>query len=418
MRLYKDGAILHATVAGFLPDRKVLLEVDGETLIAYSNLPLVRGRVIMAKVESAGDGFRLRVIDSTDSSAADRPENGGGTEVDRLDRMITECAHRCGLKVTPGLFNEIRTQIGMVNEGLRTGTVPLAELQRDIFRLTAAVAHGLVPTPRALTAVDTDPDARLGMALHRLVENLDLAAFGFKGSVGESLAVRANRVRSFSIDLDSPELLDEISAAILSCGYAYEEKLAIRGDICWDPEEADDDSDLKGTLLYLWKALSELKERGVRRGGSDDAERGLEWSLAWTGRALDIIEGIQTRNLSGREGANGTLEYQLPVSWRGEYGTLYLGFSESGSRFRIAMGESTALGGDILSDHDSTRVVLYPGEPHGGDVPFDDPKWIDSVAIAVGSLAGRCRVTVEREPVRVTLERGDSPAPESLDIKL
>ncbi|MBN1826847.1 MAG: hypothetical protein JW958_11330 [Candidatus Eisenbacteria bacterium] len=370
MNHLREGEQVFARVAGFLPGHRVVLDLEGETVLAASDLPLVRGRLIAARVERSGGVLRLRVVAEAeperplDLAAAAPP---AGASPDGLDRAIARHAREWGIPITRSFLDRVRREVARADRDLAKGAViPLERLGGEAARVVAALARGLDPTSRSLAALGADGEARLGIALDRLDRSLGEAAANLGGSGGREAAEMAARLRGFFIDLDEAPVAEAIARGIRLCGYAYEEKLAARGASGWDDPPAgteENDQDLKGFLLLLLRRLARMRDGGLPREKRDETRRALERALAWSARALDRIEAFQVGNLPGPDGSRYAAEYQLPVLARGVRGTLHLFFSGERTRCWLDMGDGEPLGLDVHGGGKHPLLTVFPAEP-------------------------------------------------------
>jgi len=221
----RSGRVVEATVTGFLPGRRVVLDVDGETLLAWSNLPLVRGAVIRASVEPAGAGLRLRLVEERRAL-----ETGGthlalspqGTASDELDVVIAKTAEDLGLLLDERLVFEVKDGLRILETRLEREPVPLRRLSGEIRSLLMLRTRGLAPSVRLRWIMDRNGGTRLGTALLKAAESLTSAARAFGRDIGAVLEHRAITLERFFLDLDSAALAPNLGGVLRRCGYSHE----------------------------------------------------------------------------------------------------------------------------------------------------------------------------------------------------
>lgn len=417
----REGEVVQARILAFLPGRRVVLDVAGETLLAWSRLPLVRGRVVSAVVESAGGGIRLRVLDEDTPQRTDALGETlarSGIRWDDLDLLITEAAIAFGLPVEERLLGETREHLRERNRTLETGAVPLLKLKREILSLLAARSRGLPATPRALAALNVDPEARLGTALSRLIDNLGSVVGDLGDNAKDALVQRAAGLRSMFVDLEAETLGEDLVGALARCGYFYEAKLRERGYSNWREVPGLEEEDLKGSLLSLWSWLSEVKDdsflhRKVR------VRRGLEKSLAWCGRSLDIIEGVQAQNLPCSGEPEPVAAFQVPVEWRSGLGTIFLLFSSRVSQLWLDLQGVEAFGADFLTRDGAQELVVRLPDTIGERARLGSPSWADSLAERLSSNSRNLSVSLaDSETPRPSHHAGAGVAVGGIDLTL
>ena len=156
MGTLKTGDLVRARVLGFLPGRKAVLDVQGESLVAWSDLPLVRGEVVTAVVESEGGYTRLRLVDDVDPAADGvlaETLSRSGIAADELDLFIARTANELGLRLDGSLIREVRRYLQATEKDLETGIVPLRRLKPLVLNFAAARSRDLPASPRVLMAV-------------------------------------------------------------------------------------------------------------------------------------------------------------------------------------------------------------------------------------------------------------------------
>jgi hypothetical protein len=404
MGALKTGDLVRARVLGFLPGRKAVLDVQGENLVAWSDLPLVRGEIVTAAVESEGGHTRLRLVDDVDpavENALAETLSRAGIAPDELDLFIARTAHELGLRLDRSLIREIRRYLQAAEKGLETGIVPLRRLKPLVLNFAAARTRDLPASPRVLMAVAANPETRLGTALLRLAENLELLAAKAGEPYESAIEERAGSVRRFFLRLGDSISLHDLEVAINRCGYGFESKLAGRGHNSWDVDAGLDKTDLKGTLLSLWSWLSALEEEGSLHG-NEQGYRVLERSRAWCGQVLDVIEGIQVQNLPVSGDEPPTVSYQLPVFWKDEPGSLFLLFSKEVNRFWLEVVGSPGIGGDLMYCDGSWDLTLCAPSSQG--VSADgDPPWVGALTEALLAEGREVRVRVFDATPRITV---------------
>jgi len=393
----------------------VVLEVEGETHLAYSDLPLVRGKVLRTIVEPAGAGVRLRVRDepgSSDGRTPSRASHGPCIASDELDLVIAEIAKDLGLSLDEKAVFDVRDRLRTMERRLEREAVPLQRLKRDVRSILILRARGLTPSPRARRALSTSADARLGTALQRLGENLRSAGRSFEGNIGNALERRGAGLERFFLDLDRPALAANLISALLGCGYGFEKELAERGIESLNVGEIPRDN-LKGELLWLWSSLSEM--RGTRFVPSaESARRGLERSLAWCARALDIIEGVQIQNVRNRWKAASEQEFgfQLPVVWRSLHGTLTCFVAGENHRFWIELEHLESFGLELVREKENVDVNLYLPEALERRVGAGTSEWREAVGNRMGVPlhSVRCRLIRDAAWMSVHLDESEPGA--------
>ncbi|MCK4546027.1 MAG: hypothetical protein KAW17_01175 [Candidatus Eisenbacteria sp.] len=410
MNVLKDGDSIQAVVLGFLPGRRVVLDVLGESVLAWSDLPLVRGEVITAVVEATGDGARqrcrLRVMDNPDRQG-DEPVVGclrrSGIPADDLDLFVGHVVTGLGLTLDASLLGEVREYVRKHERGLDTGVVPLRKLKGTIFNFLAARARGLPASPRVLAAVGSRPGTRLGTALLRLMESLHLLAGALGGGHRRDLTDRALHLRTFCIDLATAPLHLDIRAAVSRLGYVYESKLAGRGHCHWEADEQLDREDLKGALLSLWACLDSLGDKQVSRGRRS-VRRDLERSMAWCGQALDTIEAIQVQNIPASGDPETAMTFQLPVLWGSEAGDLLLLLSDGMSRFWLDLPGGECIAAELATAGGDRVLGLHVPEwaEHGNDP--GDGDWIASLAARIRGRGGDVEVRRIQGPPEIEMD--------------
>lgn len=377
LKRWKEGTVLQAAVLGFLPGKRVLLDVQGETCIAWSDLPLVRGRLIPVLVEREGEGTRLRVVGEEEETRRfgwgdeKSPAGGRPDPADDLDRLIARSARRSGVTLTGPSRETVRKEaIDLLHRRFPEGIVPMDEWERTVGAVLIARAKGIEPSRRARSSIVLDHETRIGTALARLIEALgeiDRSSGGRRGALDDW----ARRLRSFYLPLDRVPLPIDLDEAILRCGYRHEGRLAEKGLATWPDEESGaapsppggGEDDLKGALLELRRSLARPVIRGRRRQEEGGERRGREKASAWCGRLLDTIEAIQVQNLDGGAGAT-SRAFQLPIVVSERAGTLHLFTSPGKSQFWVDLRGLETVGGELM-EREEGRFLLDLFLPEG-----------------------------------------------------
>jgi|GEM_PF-2078075 len=418
----RTGELVEARIVGFLPARRVVLDIGGEPFLAWSDLPLVRGDTVRAVVEVAGPGLRLRVVrEPSEVGAATlrRTLERSGIEVDDLDLMIAEAARELGIRVGPELVVGVRDQLNLLDVGLGRGAVPLGRLKRETRTLLALWVRGVPPSSRVRRALSVGRDARLGTVLSRLVESLESAGASVRGTVGAALRGHAERLRTYFLEVAVVEGPADLRRALDRCGYTHETKSAATGVSNWDSENGPRD-DLKGRLLWLWPSLAEVRE--VIQGRWNPAvRRGLERSLAWCGRAIELIEGIQILNLPAgplAEVDSGST-FQLPVRIPAGAGTLILSFSDQGARFWLEPIEGEALGAEMVTAADRVEIALFLPERVRRRLEGREDAWLEVLSDRMRPASKDVRLRLVHEAPRpVEGALGPRSQPREVDLVL
>lgn len=391
----KVGDRVRARVLGFLPGRKALLDVEGRTVVAWTDLPLAIGRVVTAVVEDSEEGRRLRVREGGRAPATGDGESRRGSDAATLASMIAATAVEFGLEEGEGLVRDVIRELRETTPVLEKEPVPLLHLRDEIATLLAARVRRIPTSRRTLAALRSGGGARMGRALGRLVGELGALENLLRSPAGGEGARRARRLESYFLDLSEAGEEDGLLRALRRCGYGHEAGLAAEGREGWGGEGEEAGGDLKGELIDLDRWLRTLSSRDLPRR-SGPSRRGVFRASAWAGRILDTIESIQVNNLPG-PAAEGETAWQLPVAIGGERGTLFLLVRRAESRAWLDLEGREALSLRVGSRGGPLSVRL----PGGGE---GEGRIIDGARIAE-TLGGDPAVVA----VRVGGEKGTVP---------
>ncbi|MFH1278956.1 MAG: hypothetical protein ABIK65_11345 [Candidatus Eisenbacteria bacterium] len=362
MKNLKPGDRVRARVLGFLPGRKALLDLEGRTVVAWTDLPLAIGRVVTAVLEDSGEGPMLRVRDG-EGGGKKSGGAGSGPSTETLESLIASTAAEFGLRREEAPPREVIRALRETIPALEKEPVPLLRLRDEIATLLAARVRGLPSSRRALAALRSGGGARMGRALGRLVDELAGLEHLLRGASCREAARRARRLDSYFLDLTGAGEGEALLRALCRCGYGYEARLAASGRDGWG-EEDPGAGDLKGELIDLDRWLRTLSSRDLPRR-SGPARRGVFRASAWAGRTLDTIESIQVNNLGGTGGA-GETAWQVPVSISGERGTLFLLLRTGESRVWLDLGGREVLSLRVGAEGGPLTVHLPTGGNRAG----------------------------------------------------
>ena len=341
----KEGQDVRARVVGFLPGRKVVLEVNGEVLLAVSNVPLVRGMMIRAIVERQGHMMRLRILDE-EQEAADETD---------LEAFIHKTARMLHLQDEPALFGKICKQLQQAIPELQSGPVEWSEIQSWVRDILEAQVRGLPGTPQAWGAVRIGSEARLGTALARLRESLDAAAVCSRGSRRRRFSAWSADLQEFFLDINEGPLAPMLQKAVRQCGYlsTIDSGDGGKGDFAGTLND-----DLRQALFQLAAFLGEFREMAIERQ-SIDFRRALERSLLWCVQAMEIVEGLQAQNTPANKEAPWSASLQIPVEDHNCPGTLFAVLSMQQSSFWLDVRGKRPLSARVRSEDNAYRLDLY-----------------------------------------------------------
>ncbi len=103
MKNLKIGDKVRAKVFGFSRPAKPFFDLEGQTVVAWTDLPLAIGRVVTAVVEDSDEGRRLRVRGPGGRSGEESGSSvSSGHSVETLETMIAVTAAEFGLDDTGG----------------------------------------------------------------------------------------------------------------------------------------------------------------------------------------------------------------------------------------------------------------------------------------------------------------------------
>lgn len=375
MNLWKDGAMLQAAVLGFLPGKRVLLDINGDTYIAWSNLPLVRGKIISVVVDCGGGATRLRIVGEESFQPLQRTGAGSSSHLlpgssegpDDLDRLVALSARTVGVKLDDHLRNVIREEALAIVRQFPGGVVPFDQWKREIDAIVIARGKGIVPSRRARHAIELDHEAQIGTLLARLIESMREVDPGGSPRRNPVIERWTERLRAHFIPLDQPGLAERLGKAIANCGYNYEARLVESGLRNWpdndEPPAADLPrelaEDLKGSLLELRSYLFRLADLKVGNR-NEQSLRSRERAAAWCGRLLDTIESLQVHNL-GETGRGAALEaFQIPIKVAERAGTLSLILSAEKKQFWVDLRGMGTVGGELTaSEEGGLHLTLF-----------------------------------------------------------
>ncbi len=321
------GEVRDARVVGFLPGRRVVLEMAEALYVAWTNLPLVRDSRVRVRVEPGNGAMRLRVVgegaEATPSASSD------------LHDMVAGVGRRIGIAVDTTLAQTIVEQLKTLHAPLREGYAPLDELEEWVRDALRAHARHLEPSLHAWTLMRGTAHARLGVGVSRLAEALAELV-----PVERALQDDAARLRSFFVDLEQPLTRSRLETALASC-------------CATEP----------GTPSALETCLNAIRARLEARGEPHEwpakTRRARERAGAWVRRLIEITAATQAQNANPGPHAESVTHTQVPARSASGAGTLYVFRGPRGDLVWTDVATPHALGGFVpLAAEESTSAPL------------------------------------------------------------
>jgi len=388
MAALQDGEIRDARVVGFLPARRVVLELSGQLFVAWTNLPLVRDSRVRVRIEAHGHGLRLRVVD--ESSAPKRPN------VDDLDALIERIGSRLGIAVDPTLTVSIVEQIKALHAPLREGFTSLDALEDLVHDALRAHARNLEPSLEAWALMRATANSRLGVGIARLVDALRaLAAFE------PALIEDAEALEDFFVDLEQPLTRERLESGITRCGCPVQaldtESSRELGTFPTRMGVQPEDANLEDCLRQV---RARLDTRGEPSAWPRQVHRQVERAGAWVRRLAEILAATRVQNADVPQAPDHVAHFQIPARSAGRHGTLYVFRSPQSIFLWTDVPTPTAAGGFVtLVNAPSSTSRGSPNTPAA-----------DAVSAGATEAANRAPRTQPSRPSTHPSPRDSTPA--------
>ncbi len=388
VRPWKEGTTVSAEVLGFLPYRRVVLDVNGKTYVACSDLPLVRGERITATARSQAGKIVLKIAGRGEGAGPKGPR--ARAECDDLDTMIDEAIRRARLAGRDGLRREARRRLLERRRHYPDGVIPLDLWIREVNAAVAAAARGLEPGTPPAAMIDREGGAPIGAALAHLIEALLEAAEELpEGSLLDRYALS---IHDRFLPLADPGIGDRLESILREWGVAP----------TGAGSKMKSSAPAREAVERLLRRLKEDLEDRCRRSDTGEIPRRARSALcraaAWCTRSLETIESERIGNLSPGSDVPSRRFAQIPLLLDGRAGTLSAISTAGVTRFWIDMRRAAPLSGEIAPGKERLEITLHP--PLGKRSPL---------AAEVEALLRRTGIPVAVEPegetASITLSR-------------
>ncbi len=356
MRALEPGREYPATVAGFLPGRRVILDIGGDTYLAWTDLPLIRGSRIRTRAERAKGGICLKLLDQEDHSG-DR-DHSSHAGADELDRLIEAVATEGGRKPAAEVVNQIRYCLRWADSRLDNEAVPLTKIEKTVHTVVTLFQRRVPVRPRTLRALETCEEARLGTTLAHLESSLLQTADSIEGPRAITMENLAREAARFFHPIRSDRATFCLEPIVRKAGYLLESDLTALGRHDWRSVEDFRERSLKAFLLLSRSELTVFRSC-TSPGLGEKGRRILERAVAWCNRSLEVLEGLQILNLPTTDGSKVTPTYQIPATLNGRRATLHLIVSPERYRFWLDRGSKDPVGAQVELNGNHFAVQVF-----------------------------------------------------------
>ncbi|MBI2950981.1 flagellar hook-length control protein FliK [bacterium] len=372
-RSLREGQTVQARVVDQAPDGRWVLRIRGQDLLTESRLPLAKGQVVSARVETLGPPVVLSLLDG---------EAAGEEALSRALRDLGLDDDPAGRAVLGRMIARQLPLNGPAVQGIRDALVRMGLDLSDAERINRAVdamfllASRSVPiTPASLEAALTAfSPSTLGGMIGNLLDLIRGLSPGLRSPAEANLRALEETLSAL---LMSAEGLDagDLRRLIDDLGLGLEGKLRALTERPPDSQDLQrlSQTDLKAALLRLRAALND-----PARIGADDTAL-LETLRGRADEALRHLEHLQLLNLPAQRDPAPHLLLQIP---------LLFGQERTSADLRVFYAEKE---GRRQIDPENARLLLGLDLAHLGRVEVD---------LRVTNRTVDCRIDVEGEAQR------------------
>ncbi|OGG55769.1 MAG: hypothetical protein A3F84_16580 [Candidatus Handelsmanbacteria bacterium RIFCSPLOWO2_12_FULL_64_10] len=376
-RSLREGQTVQARVVDQGSDGRWVLRIRGQDLLAESRLPLAKGQVVSARVETLGPPVVLSLIDgeAAGEEALSRALRDLGLDDDPAGRAVLGRMIARQLPLNGPAVQDIRD--ALVRMGLNLSDAEKVDRAVDAMFLLASRSVPITPASleAALTAFSP---SMLGGMIGNLLDLIRSLSPGLRSPAEAELRALEETLSALLVSAEGIDAGD-LRRLIDGLGLGLEGKLRAlteRPPDLLNPQGLSQ-IDLKAILLRLRAALSDP----ARIGADDATDRQPDAALieALRGRvdeALHHLEHLQLLNLPAQRDPAPHLLLQIP---------LLFGQERTSADLRVFYAEKE---GRRQIDPENARLLLGLDLAHLGRVEVD---------LRVTNRTVDCRIDVEGE---------------------
>lgn len=368
----REGQTVQARVVDQGADGQWVLRIRNQDLLAESHLPLARGQVVSARVETLGPPVVLSILDgeAAEGAALGRALRDLGLDDDpagraALGRMIARQLPLDGPAVQNLRDALVRMGLDLSDEE-KTG--------RTVDAMLLLASRSVPITPAALAAALTAPPLpALGGMLGDLLDLIRTLSRGLRPPAEADLRALEGALAGLLADAEGLSS-EDLRRLLSDVGLGLEGKLKALMERPEGGLGRLSQTDLKASLLRLQAALKDP----ARGGDADDAAL-LETLRGRVGETLHHLEHLQVLNLPAQNDPTPHLFLQVP---------LLFGQERTSADLRVFYARKE---GQRHIDPENVRLFLSLDLAHLGRVEVD---------LRVVNRIVDCRIDVDGEAQR------------------
>lgn len=371
LRSLREGQTLQARVVDRTPEGRWALRIRGQDLLTESRLPLVKGRVVSARVEALGPPLVLALLggEAAGEEALSRALRDLGLDDDPASRAVLGRMIARKLPLNGPAVQDIREALARMGLDLSDAE----KVDRAIDAMLLLASRSVPITPASLeAALAASLPSTLGGMLGNLLDLIRGLSPGLRSQAEAELRALEE---ALSVLLANAEGLDaeDLRRLLDDLGLGLEGKLRALTERPADSQDLQrlSQTDLKAILLRLRAALSDPARTG-------DAAL-IETLRGRVDEALHRLEHLQLLNLPAQRDPAPHLLLQIP---------LLFGQERTSADLRVFYAEKE---GRRQIDPENTGFLLGLDLAHLGRVEVD---------LRLTNRIVDCRIAVEGEAQR------------------